>query len=61
MGSATLSLQLFNRTLRTRSNLLRPDCESHVFAKQASQKTHHDCHAKIRSFTTGQAVMVRDL
>ena len=37
-----------NRTLRTRFDLLRPDYKKNVFAKQALQKTHHDCHANIR-------------
>ena len=44
----------------TRFDLLKPDLRSKVLSKQASQKLQRDQHSKTRSFTTGQAVMVRD-
>ena len=48
------------RTLRTRLDLLRPNCRSRVVSKQADQKIHHDRCSRPRSFVQGQAVMVRD-
>ena len=48
------------RPLRTRLDLLRPNSQSRVVSKQADQKTHHDRYSKLRCFTQGQTVMVRD-
>ena len=48
------------RALRTRLDLLRPNCQSRVVSKQADQKLHHDWRSRPRRFTQGQAVMVRD-
>ena len=50
----------FQRKLRTRFNLLRPDTKSVVTSKQADQKMGHDKHSKLRSLFPGQPVMVRD-
>jgi hypothetical protein len=51
---------LFQRKLRTRFDLLRPDTKSVVTSKQADQKMGHDKHSKLRSLFPGQPVMVRD-
>ena len=48
------------RPMRTKFDLLKPNSRSRVISKQAKQKAHHDHHAKLRCFTQGQAVMVRD-
>ena len=48
------------REVRTRFDLMRPDSESQVSAKQALQKLAHDSHAKNRELTVGQEVMARN-
>ena len=58
VAPCTLFLQ---RELRTRFNLLQPDCERQVCQKQAEQISHHDQHSKHRNFVSGQSVMVRNL
>ncbi len=47
------------RRLRTRFNSLKPGVEEHVIEKQADQVMHHDQHAKARTFSSGQKVMVK--
>ena len=42
-------------------DLLRPDRESEVLAKQSQQKSHHDQRAHEREFFVGQSVMARNL
>ena len=48
------------RKLRTRFDLLKPDLESLVNAKQADQKKYHDSHSQLRQFSSGQLVMAKD-
>lgn len=45
--------------VRTRLDLLRPAVDAQVANKQADQVTHHDRHAKARSFAVGEQVMVK--
>ena len=58
VAPCTLFLQ---RKIRTWFHLLQPDPERTVCAKQAEQVTHHDQHAKQRSFQIGQKVMVKNM
>ena len=55
------SLLFLNRQFRTRFDLLRPDHQRQVCAKQAAQIVHHDLHAKGRQFSIGQKVMVKSV
>ena len=48
------------RKIRTRLDLLKPDTQRMVNTKQESQKKYHDQHAKARTFTVGQPVMIRE-
>ena len=48
------------REVRTRFDLLKPDGETQVTAKQAMQKLAHNRKAKLREFTVGQEVMARN-
>ena len=48
-----------HRSLRTTFDLLRPNTESRVLGRQASQKVDHDKRAKVRDFSVGQAVLAR--
>ena len=50
-----------HRGIRTRLDLLRPDCESHVLTKQAKQKAQHDQRARGNDFFIGQSVMAKNL
>ena len=59
-GVAPCSLFL-QRKLRTRFDLLKPDCEEHVLRKQAKQKEQHDRRANNRDFQVGQQVMIRNM
>ena len=53
--------QLFmGRMLRTRWNLLQPDLEQTVIAKQVSQKGNHDKHAQPRQLRIGETVMANN-
>lgn len=47
------------RMVRTRLDLLTPNLEEQVAARQAQQKEKHDQHARQRDFVEGQRVMVR--
>ena len=58
IAPCTLFLQ---REIRTQFNLLQPDPARRVCEKQAEQVTHHDQHAKQRSFQVGQRVMVKNM
>ena len=49
------------RRLRTRFDLLKPNCEERVLEKQAKQKEKHDPRTKGREWHVGQSVMVRNL
>ena len=52
--------QLFlGRPLRTQSDLLRPNVNSDVLSKQATQKLNFDRRSKSRLFVVGQSVMVK--
>ena len=48
------------RELRTRLDLLRPNCKDHVVSQQSKQVQHHDQHAKPQQFQVGQRVMARN-
>lgn len=48
------------REVRTRLDLLRPDSEAHVLAKQTQQKWDHDRHSRVRHFMIGQTVMEKN-
>ena len=52
---------LLQRKLRTRFDLLKPNCEERVLEKQAQQKQQHDRRAKTREWEVGQSVMARNL
>ena len=51
---------LMGRDLRTRLDLLHPDCGSTVLDHQTQQKQQHDRHSRERVFHVGQSVMVRN-
>ena len=48
------------RSVRTRLDLLKPNLQEHVEAKQAKQKEQHDAHAKCPVFKVDQNVMVKN-
>lgn len=48
------------RSLRTRLDVMRPSLEDKVVAKQQDQKKYHDQHARERTFSVNQEVMVRN-
>ena len=50
-----------NGLVRTRFDLLKPNLEHRVLAKQAVQKDQHDQHAHLRSLEAGQPVMVKNM
>ena len=58
MPPSTLFLR---RKLRTRFDLLKPNCEKRVLEKQAKQKKKHDKQTKGREWHVGQSVMARNL
>lgn len=49
------------RKLRTRFDLLKPNCEGRVLEKQAKQKEKHDQRTKGREWHVGQSVMAKNL
>ena len=55
--------QLFlKRDIRTRFDLLKPDCEKHVLEKQSQQKSGHDqVHSRDCKWFVGQRVMARNV
>ena len=55
--------QLFlKRDIRTRFDLLKPDCERHVLEKQSQQKASHDkAHSRDQKWFVGQRVMARNV
>ena len=59
-GVAPCTLFL-RRCVRTRFDLLRPNCQNRVMEKQALQKDHQDRHCRDRSWFVGERVMVRNL
>ena len=54
------STLFLNRTIRTRFDLLKPQCGHRVSDKQADQVQHHDKRAKPRQMQIGQKVMARN-
>ena len=48
------------RKVRTKLDLLKPKIAEAVENKQLEQKKHHDRHSKLRSFSDGRTVSVRD-
>ena len=58
--NSTPSELFLQRKVRTRFDLLKPDIQSIVNKKKARQKEYHDQHSKIRRFSVGQLVMIRD-
>ena len=48
------------RKVQTKLDLLKPKIAEAVENKQLEQKKHHDRHSKLRSFSDGQTVSVRD-
>ena len=58
-GTSPSSL-FFERPLRTRLDLLRPDVGGQVRNSQAEQKDRHDRRSKPHEFTMGQTVWVRN-
>ena len=51
---------LFNRHLRTRLDLIRPDVRQHVEGQQLSQKQQHDNTRTARQFSEGDKVLVKN-
>ena len=51
---------LFNRRLRTRLDLIRPDVRQRVETQQQSQKGQHDNTRKQRQFAEGDRVLVKN-
>ena len=58
--NATPASLFLGREIRTRFDLLKPDLESTVSAKQSAQAARRDQHAKLRHFTVKENVMVRN-
>ena len=58
--NSTPSELFLQRKVRTRFDLLKPDVQSIVSEKQSLQKKYHDQHSKIRRFSIGQFVMIRN-
>ena len=58
-GRSPSSLFL-GRELRTRLDLLMPNCEEHVLSKQSKQAQQHNQHAKPRCFEVGQQIMAHN-
>ena len=54
------SALFLGRELRTRLDLLKPNCEEHVLSKKSKQALQHNQHAKTRCFEVGQQVMARN-
>ena len=51
---------LLGKRLRTRLDLLKPDIHKRVEEKQAKQKEAHDTSARVREFSLGDKVFVRN-
>ena len=51
---------LFNRRLRTRMDLIRPDVRQRVEAQQSSQKEQHNNTRTARQFAEGDKVLVKN-
>ena len=56
----TPSSLFLGRELRTRLDILKPNCEDKVLTEQSHQVQQHDQHAKSRQFDVGQQVMARN-
>ena len=55
----TPAVLLFNRCLRTRLDLIRPDLRQRVETQQLSQKVQHDSRKKERQFAERDKVLVK--
>ena len=51
---------MFNRKLRTRLDLLKPNLGSYVRSQQENQKSVHDQHSKQREFAVGVQIFMRN-
>nr|XP_033495922.1 uncharacterized protein K02A2.6-like [Epinephelus lanceolatus] len=51
---------MMGRKLRCTLDLIHPDLKKKVESKQASQKAHHDQHAKERNFAAGDSIYTRN-
>ncbi|XP_021378372.1 uncharacterized protein K02A2.6-like [Mizuhopecten yessoensis] len=51
---------LFNRKLRTKLDLVKPDVRERVVKRQQTQKNYHDSRAKERVFAEGDQVFVKN-
>ena len=58
-GSTPAEL-LLGRKPRTRLDLLRPDLDHRVQSKQARQQLDHDKHTRLRHFSEGEKVFVKN-
>ena len=56
----TPSSLFLNREIRTRLDLLKPNCADQVVTKQSQQLQNHDNHAKARDLIIGQQVKARN-
>ena len=56
----TPSSLFLNGEIRTRLDLLKPNCADQVVTKQSQQLHNHDNHAKARDLIIGQQVMTRN-
>ena len=56
----TPSKLFLGREMRTRFDLLRPDSQTRVCQRQASQKQQLDAHARSRTPSVGTTVMAKD-
>ena len=56
----TPSSLFLKRAIRTRLDLLKPDCSVYVRMKQSDQKHTHDQHSKDRIFEEGEGVQIRN-
>ena len=51
---------MFGRRVRSQLDLLRPDVQMRVEARQEQQRLDHDCHARSRELRVGDFVHVRN-
>ena len=51
---------MFNRVVKSKLDLVKPNITSHVEHKQFQQKTYHDTHAKERLLLVGEEVYFKD-
>lgn len=51
---------LFNRKVRTKLDLVKPEVRERVMKRQQAQKDYHDTHARDRTFAVGDRVFVKN-